>query len=183
MTKLTKILFVALFVLGLAVSPVRAEDAKKPISIAVVDIQALLKDSKGAQSVESQLATIRKDFQGEVDTTEKTLRDAEKAILDQKGKIAEDEFNKKAADFQKQVAESQKKIQDRKGKLDKALATAVGKLRTEIVKIVAEIGEKNNLDLVVARTDVVIVSKDLDITQQVLERLDADLPSVKVTVE
>lgn len=183
MKTISKILLVALFVLGASLSPVRAEDAAKPINIAVVDIQSLLKNSKGAQSIESQLTTIRKDFQAEVEKEEKALRDAEKAILDQKDKLSEEDFKKKAGEFQKKVAEGQKKIQDRKGKLDKALATAVGKLRGEIVKIVAELGEKQNLDLVLARTDVVIVSKELDITAKVLERIDTDMPSIKITVE
>jgi len=169
-----------------AVAPAAAAPAAAPahpLRLAVVDIQALLKTSKAAQSIETQLVSIRKNFQAEVEKEEKTLRASEKAIMDQKGKISEDEFKTKAQAFQKQVGDGQKKIQERKAKLDKAIATAIGKLRGEIVKIVAEIGDKNNLDLVLARTDVVIVSKTLDITQQVLTRIDADLPSVKVSVE
>lgn len=182
MKKIFSVALVALFLFGASLAPVQAQDAKV-VKIAVVDIQSLLKNSKGAQSIESQLATIRKDFQAEVEKEEKALRDAEKAILDQKEKLSEEEFKTKAAEFQKKVAEGQKKIQDRKAKLDKALATAVGKLRGEIVKIVADIGASDKLDLVLARTDVVIVSKDMDITAKVLERVDADLPSIKITVE
>ena len=51
------------------------------------------------------------------------------------------------------------------------------------MKIVAEIGDKQSLDLVLARTDVVIVSKELDITTKVLERVDAEMPSIKISVE
>lgn len=164
-------------------TPARAADEHKNLAIAVVDIQALLRDSKAAQSIESQLATIRKNFQTEVETEEKKLRDQEKAIMDQKASLKEEELKTKVQAFQKEVQASQKKVQDKKAKLDKALATAIGKLRTAIVKDVAEIGEKNNLDMVLARTDVVIVSKDLDITAQVLERINKDLPSVSVVVE
>jgi Skp family chaperone for outer membrane proteins len=181
-----KTLALAAFAALAFIGPVRAEEAapaKTAINIAVVDIQALLKDSKAAKSIEGQLATIRKNFQAEVDTEEKSLRAKEKAIMDQKASLKEEEFKAKASDFQKDVATSQKKIQDKKAKLDKAVATAIGTLRSEIVKDVAEIGNKQNLDMVLARTDVVIVSKNLDITQQVLTRLDADLPSVNVKVE
>ncbi|MBU6235027.1 MAG: OmpH family outer membrane protein [Alphaproteobacteria bacterium] len=182
MKKLYTLALAALFSLGLSVAPAMAQDAK-PLNVAVVDIQALLKDSNGAKSIESQLETIRKNFQSEVEKEEKKLRETEKSILDQKDKLSQEDFKAKATDFQKQVADSQKKVQERKGKLDKALASAVGKLRTEIVKIVAEIGDAKKLDLVLARTDVVIVSKDMDITAQVMEKLNASLPSVQVTVE
>lgn len=180
----TKTLALVLFAALMAVTPARAEDtAAKPLKIAVVDIQALLKDSKAAKEIESQLSGIRKSFQAEVDAEEKSLRAKEKDIMDKKASMKEEELKAKVSEFQKDVATSQKKVQDKKAKLDKAVATAVGTLRSEIVKDVAEIGDKQNLDLVLARTDVVIVSKTLDITQQVLSRLDADLPSVKVTVE
>lgn len=170
-------------VMMVAMPAARAAEEHKNLSIAVVDIQALLRDSKAAQSIESQLATIRKNFQAEVEAEEKKLRDQEKAILAEKDKLKEEELKAKAQAFQKDVQASQKKVQDKKAKLDKALATAIGKLRTEIVKDVAEIGEKNNLDMVLARTDVVIVSKELDITSQVLERINKELPSVSVVVE
>lgn len=190
MRSILKVLVLGFFLLsGIAsahaedAAPAAAANGKRNVAIAVVDIQALLRDSKGAQSIEAQLATIRKNFQAEVESEEKSLRDKEKAIMDQKASLKEDELKAKAQDFQKQVQASQKKVQDKKAKLDKALATAIGKLRSQIVKVTAEIGEKNNLDLVLARTDVVIVSKDMDITQQVLDRINKDLPSVSVVVE
>ncbi len=191
----SRFLLVALFALGLSVPAVAADPAPaapaaapapaaaKSLNIAVVDIQALLKSSKAAQSIETQLATIRKNFQAEVDKEEKTLKDSEKSILEQKGKLSEADFKTKVTDFQKQVAAGQKKVQDRKATLDKAVAAAIGQLRNEILKVVAEIGEKKNLDMVLARTDVVIVSKTLDITQDVLTRIDTELPSVKVDVK
>lgn len=180
---LLKTIMLAAVALTLAVAPASAQDAKAPLAIAVVDIQQLLKDSKAAQGIETQLATIRKNFQTEVEAEEKALRAAEKKIMDERASLSEEQLKTKAQDFQKQVQEGQKKIQAKKAKLDKAVATAIGKLRTEIVRVVADVGEKKNLDLVLARTDVVIVSKTLDITTEVLERINKDLPSVKVSVE
>jgi len=171
----------ALVALMLVAAPVASQAADgKPLNIAVVDIQSLLKNSKAAQSIETQISAMRKTFQGEVDAEEKTLREKEKSILAEKSKLKEDELKAKAEDFQKQVAAGQKKVQDRKAALDKSIQTALGTLRAQIVKIVADIGSKQNLDLVLARTDVVIVDKGLDITDQVLKTLDEQLPNVKV---
>lgn len=172
-----------------AAAPTAAAATANPnLALAVVDIQQLLRDSKAAQGIESQLTTIRKNFQTEVETDEKALRAKEKEVKDllaaaQKDKTKEEEAKAKVAEFQKQVTDAQKKIQEKKNKLDKAVATAIGKLRAQIVKVVAEIADKKGLDLVLARTDVVIVSKTLDITAEVLERINKDLPSVTVVVE
>ncbi len=181
MRKITQTLAIAAFAVMAFAAPIKAADAPSTnLRIAVVDIQQLLKESKAAKGIETQLATIRKNFQAEVEAEEKSLQAKEKAITEQKSKLKEDELKAKISAFQKDVAASQKKIQDKKAALDKSVATAVGTLRNQIVKDVADIGTKQNLDMVLARTDVVIVSKNLDITQQVLERLDAELPSVTV---
>ena len=178
MKKFASVLMVAFAAFMIIAAP--AANAADPVKIAVVDIQSLLKNSKAAQSIESQIATMRKTFQGEVEKEEKDLRAKENAIVAQKDKLKEDELKAKAQEFQKQVAAGQKKVQDRKATLDKSIADALGTLRAEIVKIVAKIGEDKDLDLVLARTDVVIVNKDMDITADVLKQLDANLPSVKV---
>lgn len=188
MNGFTRIIAVLLVVAALtagafALIPAKADTEAKSVTIAVVDIQQLLKESKAAQDIEGQLKGIRKDFQTELEKKEKALRDDEKSILAQKGKISEDEFKKKVQSFQQKVAESQKSVQERKASLDKALADALGKLRAEIVKVVAEIGEKKGLDIVISRADVVIVSKEMDITADVLKQIDSDLPSVKVSVK
>ena len=196
-TKFKFLMLAAAAVIAMS-APVQAEEtraaapaatvANSSIKLAVVDIQQLLRGSKAAQGIETQLGTIRKDFQAEVEGDEKSLRAKEKEVKDliaeaQKDKSKEGDVKVKVADFQKQVADAQKKIQEKKNKLDKAVATAIGKLRAQIVKVVAEIADKKSLDLVLARTDVVIVSKTLDITAEVLERINKDLPSVTVVVE
>ena len=72
----TKTLALVLFAALMAVTPARAEDAAaKPLKIAVVDIQALLKDSKAAKDIESQLSGIRKNFQAEVDAADEGVLD------------------------------------------------------------------------------------------------------------
>lgn len=184
MNRFTKYLGVGLLALSMAafvpVSTARAADEAKTLRIAVVDIQALLKDSKAAVSIEKQVSGMRTSFQAEVEKAEKDLRTKEQSILAEREKLSEADLKTKVEGFQKDVAAGQKKIQDRKAALDKSVSDALNKLRGEIVKVVADIGEKQNLDLVLARTDVVIVDKSLDITADVLKRIDTTLPDVKV---
>lgn len=186
-TKLKTLMLAFAAVLALS-APAMAEETRAPaantnIAMAVVDIQQLLRESKAAQGIETQLTGIRKKFQADVEAKEKELRAAEKKLMEEKGNLKEEELKAKVQEFQKKVTDTQKSIQTEKNKLDKAVAAAIGKLRAQIVKVVAEIADKKNLDLVLARTDVVIVSKTLDITSEVLERINKDLPSVTVVVE
>ena len=69
MNKFIKFLSVALMAGTFAAAPVHAADApaagKAPV-IAVVDVQAPLKNSKAAQNIGTQVQSIRKEFPAEV---------------------------------------------------------------------------------------------------------------------
>ena len=65
-------------------------------------------------------------------------------------------------------------------KLDTAIGDALNKLRDEIVEIVGDMATKNKYDLVISRADVVIVAKHIDITAEVMGKLNKELSSVKV---
>jgi len=53
-------------------------------------------------------------------------------------------------------------------------------LRDEIIEIVDDMTEDNNYDLVITRADVITVSKNIDITNDVMKRLNKELSSIKV---
>lgn len=176
-----KNIFLALFLTVFAwTGSAHADDKFKNLSIAVVDVQSLLRDSKAAKDIETQATSIRKNFQAEIAKEQAALRESEKAVLAERGKLKEEEFRKKAENFQKSVNDTEKRVSERRAKLDKALAEALNKLRGKIVEVTATVGEANDIDLVVSRAEVVIVNKGLDITPQVMEKLNEALPSVKV---
>jgi len=160
-----------------------AGDPHKNVSIAVVDVASLLRDSKAANSIEEQLKSLRKNFQSEVKADEESLRKSEKELIEQSKTLSKEDFAKKRAEFEKKLIDKQKNIQEKRAKLDKALAEALNALRNEIVKLVAKEGEKNGYDLVVSRNDIVIVSKDIDITSTILKQLNDEMPSVKVKAD
>jgi Skp family chaperone for outer membrane proteins len=53
-------------------------------------------------------------------------------------------------------------------------------VQSEVVGIVQEIASRHDVDLVLGKTNVVIVRPQLEITDRVLERLNAQLKDVEV---
>lgn len=150
------------------------------LSIAVVDVATLMRDSKAANDIEKQLQTMRKNFQEEVKKDEETLRASEKELAAQSKTLSKEDFLKKRQEFEKKLIDAQKKIQTKRLALDKSIGEAVNTLRTKVLNLVAKEGEKNKYDLVISRTDVVIVAKEIDITAVIMKQLNDELPSVKV---
>jgi len=73
-------------------------------------------------------------------------------------------------------------VQDRRGKLETAFNNAMQQVETVIVQIVDQIAKESSATLVVNKGATIYSTADLDITQEVVRRLNARLPSVTVAL-
>lgn len=178
-----RLLLTALIITLVSSSAFAADEAQtqeKALKIAVVDVQQLMSESKAAKSIQSQGQDMMKKYQSEIDKMEKALKEQEKKVTEAKEAQDIETFKKEFQAFQEKLQDSKKKTQELSVKNDKSVAEALNKIREEIVGIVGEMAEKNGYDVVITRANVVIVSKEIDITAEVLKKLDKKLSSVKV---
>ncbi len=153
------------------------------VSMAVIDVQALLSQSEAAKSIQFQINTEREQFQKEVTEKEKKLKEQEKALIASNGKVSEAEFNKNKATFEKDVTDARQKIQKKKHSLEDAAGKSIEQLRNEITKIVAGLSDEKKYDIVITRQNVVLAVKSLDITADVMERLNDKVKKIDLKVE
>ena len=148
--------------------------------IVVVDIQQVEAKSTEGQSLQQQLKSKRETFQKDVAAKEKALRAEQEKLIAQKGDMDAEEFKQKATSFEKQLINSQKELQKKRVEFDKSAGEALSKLRSEIVKAVGNLATENDYKLVITRQDVVIVEKTVDITADVLERVNKDVDKITI---
>lgn len=140
--------------------------------IGVVDLRQALFSSKDAQAFSERL---QQDFAGEearVRETQEAAR-ALKERLEQDGAMMnEAERNKIAAQFQEKV----KEFNFLKQKLDSTVANRkqafLEEARPEVDEAVRELMEEYELDIILPSEAVVHVRPDLNLTGQLLEKLD-----------
>ncbi len=168
-----------LCLLALNVSDVNAQGIK----IAVVDVEQLLSSSKAGNSIQSQLTSRRESFQKEFKSRETNLMNAEKTLVEQKQSMSAEDFAAKRKDFEKQLYETRSLFQKRRNSLDKGLGNALDQLRKSIIQVTAEISEEQGFQVVLTRDSVVIVEKEMDITQAVLARLDKRMASINLDIK
>lgn len=173
----------ALFMLVQPVSAVMAADAAKAPSIAIVDVQMLLNESTAAKNIQKQLQEKRESLQKEFTQYEEKLRTEEKTLADEKGKLDEAAFKTKRDAFEKKLLETQGLVQKKKRDLEQAVLDSTEVLRDAILKIVAGISEDKKYDVVMTRQNVVLADKSLDITEDVLKKLNATLTAVPLKVK
>lgn len=152
-------------------------------SIAIVDVDKLLSESKAGKSIQSQHGNKRESFQKEFTALENKLMEAEKSLVKDKESLSPEEFAKKRESFQKEFQQTRNLFQKRRNALDKGLADAFKMLRKIIIQTTAEVSEEKKFDIVVTRESVVIVDKKMDITDEVLARMNKKISNIPLNVQ
>ncbi len=172
------LLFVLLFLLPFTAQAEEKKSAAAPIPIAVLDTRAVLEQSSAGKSISSQLNSRRESLQKEGAAFEKKVRDTEASLAKQRKDIEKEEFEKKRKGFEQEFVKTRQDILKKGNGLEQARRTALGKLQNEVAKISADIAEEKKILLVIDRESVVIGHESLDITKEVIARLNKSMQSV-----
>jgi outer membrane protein len=150
--------------------------------IAAVDIQKIMQDSSASKGIQAAIESQRDQYQKEITSLEEKLRSAEQELRKQQNVLSADALGKKRKEFETQVAEVQRTVQNRKRSLDGGLNDAMSVVQKTMLEIIADVVREKGANVVLARHQFVIVDTKLDITDIVMDRLNAKLPKVSVTI-
>lgn len=148
--------------------------------IAVMDSQQILRDAKAGQSVAKQIEQYANTFQGVVKREEEALRQRQQELRKQSAILAPDVLEQKRQELQQSFSDAQRMIQDRRIGIDKTRQEALEVIKQQILEIIEELQKERSFNLVLDRSAYSWRSPELDITQDIVGRLDKRLPSVKV---
>ena len=154
--------------------------AAQNISVMVVDVQALLQNSKAAKMVRSQMEQKRNEYTKEISRAEEQLRAERDALQRQQASLSADALNKKAREFQQKVNDLDRDVQSKRAALEKSNNEALTKIQQTMLKIIADIARQRRANLVLQRTDLVLFDQSFDVTDQVMQKLDEELPVLTV---
>lgn len=148
--------------------------------VAVVNIQKIMKESKAANTIRSQVQAKQKTYQAELDKKEKVLQQEDQELAKQRNVLSQDAFKKKYTEFRKKAMTAQQEVRVKRGKLEKGLAKALGDIQKKVTSIVESISKEKGYDIAISGNLVLYTSAKQDITDEVLGRLNKELPNVSV---
>lgn len=165
----------ALLLIGLMIPT-----ASNAANIAVVDMQKVMGKAKAANSARSQLESKQKSFQEALSKTESELQKKDQELAKQRNLLAAEEFKTKLTDFRKKAADAQKDVQQKRLKLRRAFEKSIVTIQDKVTSIVESIAKDKGFDVVLPTAQSLYAKGSLDITQEVLTRLDKELPKMTV---
>lgn len=157
-----------------------ASPSQARLTVAVVDVPKVLKDSTAAKGAIEMLQAKRNSFQKEIDQKEQELRKKAAELEKQKSVLSAEAFKKKQDLFQKDVAAVQQSVQQKRASLEATYNASLKQVRDQIIQIIAELAKEKRFDLAVPSAQVLYAQSQIDISKEVLTRLNQRLPKVKV---
>ena len=151
--------------------------------IGLVDLDGVLRQSSGTAKVRRLLDEQRLTFQEEFTQREAKLQASEKVLQAERELLSEEAFNDRLKAFEDEVAEVQRQIQYRRQALDRAFQEAQRDLRGIALDIVKQIASERKLDFVLSQESALIFLPKLNISEEVLARLDERTRNARIEIK
>ena len=165
---------------ALLVMPAVSQAAENALTFGVIDMGRVMKETEAAKGIFTALESKRSEYEKQIQKEGDTLAQLEKDIIAKKPKMSEEEFNKARKDFEEKLVKAQKMVQERKQTLDKGMADGINKLRAESAKITADVAKERGYAVVLTQDAVVLAQPALDVTDEVVKRLNAKVKKIDI---
>lgn len=158
----------------------KSDGASAGMHVLVVDVQSLLQNSKSAKMVRQQIEQKRAEYAKEISKQEEQLRHERDVLQRQQASLSPAALNQKGREFQAKVNELDRSVQAKRQALERSNAEALQKIQSSMLKIITEIAKQRHANLVFQRGELVLFDQGFDITDEVLQKLDQQLPKLTV---
>jgi len=160
--------------------PAAAQDGT---GIAILDMERILRESKAAKNLREEIDKQRQIHQSTLSEQENALRAADQELARQRAVLSSEAFAAKRKELQDQAMSLQQEFLTRQKELEQLFGKGIGQVRNALAEVAKEIADERGISLILLKATIVLASRDLDITEEALKRLDEKLPSVNLAKE
>jgi len=161
-------------------APAATPTGPSSLTIMVVDVQSLLQNSKSAKMVRQQIEEKRNEYAKDISHQEEVLRQERDSLQRQQASLSAEALNQKGREFQQKVNELDRNVQGKRQALERSNAEALEKIQEAMLKIITDIAKDRKANLVFQRSELVLFDQGFDVTDDVLRKLDEQLPTLTV---
>ena len=166
-----------------ATEPARSSLSMEVQRIGLADLNGILRAADANVKVRELLDTQRQKFQDEFSLIEAELQQTERDLMSKRELLSADEYDKQIKAFQGSVTQLQQDIQRKRQAIDNAYQKAQSDIRAEALSIITEIARDMKLDLVLNRDASLIFLPHLNISDEVLARLNERTKNARIEIQ
>ena len=151
--------------------------------IGLADLNGVLRAADANVKVRELLDVQRQKFQSEFSKVESELQQTERDLMSKRELLSAEEYDKQIKAFQARVTRLQQDIQKQRQSIDNAYQKAQSYIRAEAISVITEIASEMQLDLVLQRDSSLIFLPHLNISEEVLKRLNERTKNARIEIE
>ena len=143
-------------------------------------MKKILAQSKAYQSLVDQFEDVRRKHRNNFTKQEDVIRDEESGLLKQKNVLSKEAYAEKVKMLEKKINELKSKQANEAKKFEIAFEKSTNKIQGALVDVLSIIANKRSLNLVLAKSQVILVGKDIDLTDDAIAELNKVLPKISL---
>ena len=164
------------FVMGLSAPVNAAED------VLIVNLQYVVSQSKSGVSLRKQSEALNKEVIDLRDDVSKDLLAKGQKLEEEKTLLAPEVFQERVNALQTEAESKQQELQTKVQKIQEAIQRASASIDSVMSPILTEIVNEKGAKILLDRQAILFGDPKLDISAEVVKRLNKRLPDVKVTI-
>lgn len=151
--------------------------------IAIVNLEEIVNNSTAMVKAKKKLETKKTDIEKKLKAEEKSLSDEKNSLEGQIKILSQDVAQEKIMAFQEKVIAFQNKVKNNESELQKNFMDVYVEITNNIKDVIVEMrnekGSKYDFDVVLPKASTLYNSQSIDISAEVLARLNKRLKEIK----
>ena len=147
--------------------------------VGVVDMKKILQDSTAYQALVDQFEEKRRKHRNKFTKIEDVIRDEESKLSKQKGVLSREVYAQKIKELNKKINELKSKQTNEAQTFEREFEKSTNKIQGALIDVLSMIANKNKLEIVMAKNQLLLVGKDIDLTEDAIKELNKILPKIK----
>lgn len=148
----------------------------------ILDGRLIMTQSTAAMALRQQAERQNSTLRADVQKQEQDFKNEQAELQRQRGRLSAEQFDQRVRDLQKRMSDAQTKLQNRTRTLDRAFAEAEQKIYQAMLQASVEVAEEKKYMIILDRGQVVAAQSNLEITGEILSRVNQRLTSVPLQI-
>ena len=150
-------------------------------SIGVIDLNKILSDADAAINAAEQIEEIAKEIENEIKLSDEEIIKEQNLLIESQSIMAPEAFETKRNAYESKVQKYNNERQSKLVKIDELIAISRNEILSAIKPILEDVSNEKGITIILEKTSVMLNAEKMDITNEVLKKLNKSLPTLKVS--
>ena len=150
-------------------------------SIGVIDINKILSDADAAIIAAKQIEEIAIDIENEIKLSDEEIIKEQNLLIESQTIMAPEAFESKRNEYEVKVQKYNNERQSKLMKIDELIAVSRNDILNAVKPILEEISNEKGITIILEKASIMLNAEKMDITNEVLKKLNKLLPTIEVS--